>query len=443
MVGKSQQKIFTEKEFIATIKKFHPVAKQAAIEVEIAEAEITTSRGVFDPVFSMENNQKEFDGLTYYNHRNVEIKIPTWYGIDLSAGKENITGSRLNPEETKGTLSYLSLSVPLMQNLIIDKRRATLQQAKIFKDLSKVERSIVLNELVREALGNYWHWWKQYAEYTLMQAVISNANKRFQMIKTTHMLGERAAIDTLEAFTQIQSLQLRQNEIFTALLNSQLQVSAFLWADNNVQYDLPADVKPQELKAEDELMLEYVVMFALTHPELKQYTFKLKALQIERRLHFQQFLPAVNLKYNQLGTSLSKTINSAWFNNNYRFGLSVSMPLRFSEGRGEFRKAKLKMDYTTLAQLNKQVQVINKVKQYYTEWQQSTTQITLQNEIIKNTLTLLRGEETRFFSGESSLFMINAREMRAIEAQQKLIELKAKNQKTLIELKGAAGMFSK
>ncbi len=443
MVGKSQQKIFTEKEFIATIKKFHPVAKQAAIEVEIAEAEITTSRGVFDPVFSMENNQKEFDGLTYYNHRIAEIKIPTWYGIDLSAGKENITGSRLNPEETKGTLSYLSLSVPLMQNLIIDKRRATLQQAKIFKDLSKVERSIVLNELVREALGNYWHWWAQYAEYTLMQAAVSNANKRFQMIKTTYMLGERAAIDTLEAFTQIQSLQLRQNEIFTALLNSQLQVSAFLWADNNVQYDLPADVKPQELKAEEELMLEDVVMFALTHPELTQYNFKLKALQIERRLHFQQFLPAVNLKYNQLGTSLSKTINSAWFNNNYRFGLSVSMPLRFSEGRGEFRKAKLKMDYTNLAQLNKQVQIVNKVKRYYTEWQQSTTQITLQNEIIKNTLTLLRGEETRFFSGESSLFMINAREMRAIEAQQKLIELKAKNQKALIELKGAAGMFSK
>ena len=443
MVCKSQQKIFTEKEFIAVIKKFHPVAKQAAINVQISEAEIVTSRSVFDPVISVDRNKKEFDGLTYYSQRNTEIKIPTWYGIDLVAGQEHITGSRLNPEETKGTLSHLRISVPLMQNLIIDKRRATLQQAKIFRDLSEIEKNIVLNELVREALVNYWHWWKQNAEYTLVEAAISNANKRFQMIKTTHKLGERAAIDTLEAFTQIQSLQLRQNEIFTALLKSQLQVSAFLWADNNVQYDLPHDVKPDELKTEERLLLEDVLASALTHPELTQYNFKLKALQIEKRLQFQQFLPAVNLKYNQLGTNLSKTFNSAWFSNNYRFGLSVSMPLRFSEGRGEFRKAKLKMDYTTLAQLNKQVQIINRVKQFYTEWQQSTTQITLQNEIIVNTQTLLRGEETRFFNGESSLFMINAREMRAIEAQQKLIELKAKNQKALLDLKGAAGMFLK
>ena len=40
--------------------------------------------------------------------------------------------------------------------------------------------------------------------------------------------------------------------------------------------------------------------------------------------------------------------------------------------------------------------------------------------------TLLNAEITRLNNGESSLFLINARQNKVIEAQQKLIELKTK-----------------
>lgn len=102
-----QKKFFTEEEFIAAIKKYHPVAKQAALDVRIAEAEVTSNRGYFDPVLSMDNARKELDGINYYNQRQTEIKVLTWYGIDLYAGKENITDGRVNPEETKGSLTYV------------------------------------------------------------------------------------------------------------------------------------------------------------------------------------------------------------------------------------------------------------------------------------------------------------------------------------------------
>jgi hypothetical protein len=42
---------------------------------------------------------------------------------------------------------------------------------------------------------------------------------------------------------------------------------------------------------------------------------------------------------------------------------------------------------------------------------------------------LLRNEELKFLQGESSLFLINARQNKTLEMQQKIIELQVKYQK--------------
>lgn len=439
--GKAQQKVFTEEELISVVKTYHPVAKQAVLDVRIAEAEVTSARSGFDPVFSIDNGRKLFDGTTYYNQRQMEVKIPTWYGIDLYAGKENITGSRINPEETKGTLSYIGFSAPLLQNLVMDKRRAALRQANIFRDLSEVQQKIVLNDLLQEAIKTYWKWWQYDNINRLMEAALSNAEKRFVMVKAAFQLGDRPAIDTLEALTQIQSFLIKQNEAATELIKSRLQLSAFLWTGNEQQYDLPADVVPQNPGNENTTALEAFLQAANTHPELMQYGFKTDALKIDRRLKFQYLLPEVNLKYNQIGYDLSKTVNNPWFQNNYRSGISLSIPLRLSEGRGEYRKATLKLDKTLLEQTNKQVQVSNKIRQYYTEWQQTSAQASLQSGLVANVVALQKGEEIRFANGESALFMINTRELRTIEAQQKLIEIQSKNRNALTDLKWSSGFF--
>ena len=140
----AQQKVFSEEELIAVIEKFHPVAKQASIDVKIAKAEILSSRSGFDPIFTNESARKEFGGLTYYDHQLNEIGIPSWYGVDLYVGTERMTGSRLNPEETNGSITYMGLSIQPLQNLLMDKRRAVLLQAKNFFLLSEVQRRIVL-----------------------------------------------------------------------------------------------------------------------------------------------------------------------------------------------------------------------------------------------------------------------------------------------------------
>ncbi|HAI85235.1 MAG TPA: hypothetical protein DCL43_16370, partial [Chitinophagaceae bacterium] len=77
------------------------------------------------------------------------------------------------------------------------------------------------------------------------------------------------------------------------------------------------------------------------NPSLRSYDFKLNALNVERRLAFQSLLPYVDVKYNLLnkGYYVLKDANAQLFENNYKWGLSVKMPLFLREGRGAYKAA--------------------------------------------------------------------------------------------------------
>src|SRR5688500_18295874 len=87
---KAQQTLSLE-EYLSAVKAFHPIARQAALDVEIAKANVTSARSGFDPQLQNAINRKEFDGLLYYDHQISELKIPTWYGVDIVAGVETLS----------------------------------------------------------------------------------------------------------------------------------------------------------------------------------------------------------------------------------------------------------------------------------------------------------------------------------------------------------------
>ena len=441
----SAQHTLSLKEFLSIVRRYHPVAKQAALGVEIAKAEVTSSKGAFDPRFENSIIRKEFDGLLYYDHQISEVRIPTWYGIDVVAGIESLSGSRTSTPDTKGNSSYLGFSIPVAKGLVIDSRRAILKQAKIFEQLSLQDQRAIVNDLLYDAIKVYWNWWQQVQMQRLFQKAALNAAQRFRLVKTAFEIGERPAIDTVEALAQLQSFQIGANEIELEVTNSQLRLNIFLWQENEQPYVLLPSILPQpDLPSlMENMQIEKLQEQIPLHPEMQGYRFKLKALQVEKQLKFQSLLPAVQLKYNQLNGShdFQKLINTPWLENNYRYGVAISFPLRLSEGRGEYRKAKLKIEQTKLQQLNKHISLQTKLRQYYNEWRQLRQQISLQEQAIQSYASLQRGEEIKFSNGESSLFMVNAREIKTLEAMQKLMELQSKEQQTAAGAIWASGLL--
>lgn len=440
----AQQKIFSVKDLLAVVQTHHPVARQAALQNDFTEAGVLAARGHFDPVAATDISSKKVGNQLYYRVAEHQLRIPTWYGVDLYAGAETVNGIRVDPSETKGAVSYVGVSVPLARNLLFDSRRASLRQAQLMEKMSRQEQREVLNDLSLAAMKAYWNWWAEYARWELYDLALKNAQVRFDLVKLAVNVGERPAIDTVEALTQLQEFLQSRVAAANALQNARVELSAFLWLDGGQHYELPADVIPDRettLLPEQLQTIDALLQAAANHPELEQNRLKIQSFQIDERLKKQLLLPQVNVKYNQLTTSyqIGEALRGPWLQNDYRYGISISMPLRLSEGRGAYRQAQVKTEQARLEQKQKQVLIQNKIRQEYNDWLQLQQQVALQEQKLAMLRQLQRGEELRFRNGESSLFLINSREAKALEAGEKLIELRSKLQQAANEVLWASG----
>ena len=431
------------------VRTFHPIVKQSDIRIEKSMSELLLARGGFDPVLSNVSGQKTFDNYNYYNYNSTEIKIPTWFGVEVAGGVENLSGSKFDPTETIGPSNYVGITVPLAKNLLMDKRRATLKQSKIYTAMAEVEKQAVVNDLLMQSIESYYNWVKTYQVFLVLKKNLSNSLKRADLIKKSFLNGEKSAIDTVEAFVQYQSFELLVSNKEMEFKNAGLNLSSFLWKNENEPFTLPSSVIPQidwekEIKLDSfNLNLNELLTYSESNnPNIQLYSFKINSLQIDQKLKFQELLPKIDLKYNALGKGydLSKSVSShSFLENNYLYGLKVEMPLLIMKGRAEYKISKLKIEDAKIDQTQKNIYNSLKIKGYYNEYENLTKQCSLQEKIYANYLVLLDSELKRFENGESSLFMINSREMKALEAQEKMIDLKTKYYKSIYSLQWISG----
>ena len=436
-------------QILEIVRQYHPVIRKTSIEIEKSRADITIARAPFDPLLSGGAGKKTLAGTNYYEYFAPEIKVPTWYGIDIIGGIDNLTGSKLDASDTYGKTSFVGVNIPLAKNLVMDKRRAFLKQAKIFNTMAEVQQRATINDLLMETLEAYWEWVRAYQTYIIVANNVKINENRVDFVKKSFLNGERAAIDTVEAVTQLQSFVYQKNQHWLEFQNAGLQLSAYLWKKNNEPYLLPINVIPAD-GWENEVIIsnfnlelpELLSLAETNHPNLQFYKYKLDVLGIDKKVKFQELLPKIDFNYNffNKGYNPVKTI-SPLFQDNFFYGLKFEMPLRLSQGRGEYKKAQLKIEEASLEQNQKRFAIQLKVRNYYNDFMNLKNQISLQSNNYTNYQKLVSAEEVKLLNGESSLFLINSRENKALEALEKLVELKTKYYKTIYSLQWSAGLL--
>jgi outer membrane protein TolC len=239
---------------------------------------------------------------------------------------------------------------------------------------------------------------------------------------------------------QLQSFQIARNDAWLRWRNGALELSNYLWLANDSPYYLPETVLPDPgwkkydvNNAALPLLEELLATARNLHPKLSSYNYKLQILDVEKRLKFQNLLPTVDFRYNILNTDYNvfKNGSRAYYQNNYKFGFDIGMPLRLSQGRGEYRAAKIKIQETELDLSMTRLSIQNKVKAYFNDLANLQQQVRLAEASLDNYQRLFRGEDIRFKYGESTLFIINSRENKVLESRQKLIELRTKFMKSM------------
>lgn len=440
------QNIFSVEAFIAQLKQYHPVAKQAGILVDKANADLLAAKGAFDPVVSYEAARKSFDGKNYYFYNNPELKVPLPVG-DIKYGAENNGGLFLSSENSIGKSSYFGFEVPLAKGLLIDKRRAALQQAKLFVNQSQQERLNVLNNLLFDAYVAYWQWAGTHQLYNVFGKFLSVSKDRLRLIRIANVNGDRSLMDTLEAYTQVQNFELLQADALVKLNTATFELNNYLWIEGDSAVQLKKDLQPDLLRFaanENVVSIDNILAQAMAqNPILRGYNFKLNILEVERKLKFQSLLPTLNAKAMVLNKDYFafKNFGGALLENNNRLGLDFKIPIFLREGRGNYQAAKLKITETNLDLKMKRWEIENKIRNYYNEYSLLQNQLGIAQSAYENYNALLRNELLRFDNGESSLFLINTRENKVLEMMQKLIELRIKYFKARYAIEWSAGVL--
>ena len=441
--------IFTLPELYEHIHRHHPVARQAELLPQQARQEVRMARGALDPHLNSYFDQKEFKSQEYYSRWNSLVKIPLWFGADLKMGYEQNSGQYLDPENRTPAngQTYAGISLPLGQGWLIDQRRATIRQAQALTQAAEAEKIKMLNKLLLEAAKDYWEWAFAYQRLLLYTQAYDLALVRYKGVLERAAQGDLAAIDTVEARIEVTNRQLLQQQAHTDYQNGRLLLSNYLWQDGQTPVELVPAATPLLPDALHRPVtpdsLQQLVLFARRqHPELLKLQAKARQLTVERRLAADKFKPKLMVDYNFLRSDFIFPVESFSgnnFSNNYKLGLSFQYPLLLRAERGKFQLAKLKLADNALALQQTAREVETSLHIAYNELSLLESQIQTQEQLARQAETLRNGEQTRFENGESSLFLINTREMNLVNYRLKLWELKIKYAKTHATLYWAAG----
>ncbi len=430
---KGQSRVLTIQEYMDQVLAHHPVLYQSDLLRERAFAQKRIARGGFDPKLEADWDQKRFDDKNYYRISGGKLKIPTWFGMDVEAGYEQTRGEFLDASDflpDRG-LWNAGISVPLGRGLVIDARRAELKQANILIEMTEQERRLMRNDILFEALETYIMWQQAELFLEIAEEGVTLAQTRLEAVKSSFEEGDKPAIDTLEALI---SLRVRETEFMKAeqaVENIRVSISNFMWVDGFIPLELEKDVQVETLSLERydrgvntiRLRREAVLN---EHPSLQLVDFKLDQLEVDRKLAREDLKPDLRVEYKPLLNVGDNSLVGNFDPSDYKIGFSFNYPIIQRKERGKIDLIDVKRKETEIDFAIKRQLIVTKMQNLEINIEQTVNQRNLFTEMVDDYARLLSAERRKFDIGESSIFLINTREVKYLESRYKSVEASVK-----------------
>lgn len=409
--------------FLSIIQRHHPVAKIADVQVVRAQAWLMREKGAFDPYLSASFDEKQYKNTPYFQHSEQALKIPLWPGMDAKLGYDMNDGMYLNPENKlpQGGLVQAGLSASVLQGLITDARRTAVQKAKLGISVSENQRINILNQLLSEAAVTYLYWNQTWQEVLLYEKAYNIARERMTGVIGQFRLGDKPAIDTLEAYIQLQNREAGYNRALLNFTNAGYLLRYYLWDESErmTQWDnvyLPGDTLP-------DLAVTLKTPDPMQQPEIRSYVLKQQSLGYDERLKREMLKPSLKVQYNFINERYAPF---AFVAGDYKFGATFQMPVLLRKERGELQWVRTQMLENEWQLKAKQAEWDNKRLALKNEIEVLRRQTSLYNNIMNDNLTLLMAEQNKFSAGESSLFVVNTRDQNYVQSAANYLDTRLK-----------------
>ncbi len=420
-------------EYLQQVLTYHPAARRANLLALEARAYEQLARGGFDPELFVDYDDKFFKGTDYWDIGEGGLRLPTLGGVEFGGGYRWATGSFLNPENfqspTRGQ-SFVGLKANLLSGLVTDQRRTDLRRADLLQDWNALEATAQRNDLAYDAIVAYIQWAYLEEQAAVLVYGLELTELRLQQTIQSFEAGDKPALDTLETSIQLQTRRADLLSTRADLTAARQTVGQFLWSEEG----LPDAMRPQTMPQPTALLLQPAVAGLVSNnPALLAYDFKLRDLELERRLKAQKALPKLTIKYELLAEGFDFTPQSDpegydvgdFLLQDNKWGVTFSAPLFFRAARGDLQLNAIKIQQTTLDRQQKAGELALKLEQYEQQIALYRNQLAVYRQVVTDYQTLLEAERTKFDFGESSVFLLNTRENKLLDARLKLIKIEA------------------
>lgn len=444
LLGKVMAQGLTPDAFIKQVLENHPEAKNADLMLDMARKQMTSARGNFDPILYGGATGKNYDESEYFDIKEGGVKLPTRLGgLELKAAYQVNDGVRLNPQNytPEDGLVIAGASLPVGKGLFTDKARTSLKQVSNDKKSAPFERQLSLMNLILNAQKVYWNWVYSDRSKEVFEEALDLAKFRFVSVKARYETGDLAAVDTLEAFIQLQNRQAQLQDANISFYANSYQLNNFLWKDKLETSKVDTSV----CSAVDwESMLNWkaeTLNPVGEHPAIRVYQFKVQNLVLDKRLKLESLKPELDIHYNFL-SGANEPLNERFdpvLTDNYKFGVSAKFPLFVRKGIGDVGMANVKIRSTENDLILKSRELENKQKASILNISFLGSQVDVLEENVSNYRRLLEAERQKFRNGESSLFLVNSRESKLIESELKLAKTRSAFMKEIASFQWANG----
>ncbi len=430
-----------EASFLKQVYQFAPSVLNSGLQVDIQNQEWLAAKAVFEPKLGGTYAAKNYGDKLYYSKLDAGVKVKTPLGVKVTGGYTQNEGVFLNPEGTVPLqgIAYAGIEIPLGAGLFTDEDRTYIKQQRIENNAAGLVNQLEINDHLLSSGVAYWHWYESIMLLKLSQEAIEQAKNRWQYVILQNKIGEAADIDTLEAFINYQNRQAFLLESTIKWEKYRNYILNFLWKPE-LQQKLVAPLVDIDYEAQfpDSFQQRQITQ---THPYVQLLVMDSMINQTNLMLAKEYYKPQVDLafKLQEDGDGIGK-FNYNPTQNNY-VGLNVYMPIFLRNQRAKSEQAVIKNEVIGNKKKEALVKLENAQRTYYQNTinlKQSLDLLAVTNDNYKR---MLDAEQAKFNAGESSLFIVNSRELKWIESREKYIKTYSDFRKSILDYYHSLGIL--
>lgn len=430
---------------ISSVERHFPLLLAASKEKTIADGELLSAQGNFDPKWTTSANSQV---LGYYRSFSLDSVLsqptPLW-GTSLFAGYRLGSGSFAVYDAKNETAQMgevrAGVSVPLWRNGPIDSRRASIWQAQISPRLAELSITQQRIEFVRAASIRYWNWVEVGRNLAITRALLEIAEARDKALEERAARGDIPRIDQLE---NVRAVLNRKAQVVSAermFTNATLELSLFMRTSTGEPFQLTASHVPEQFPEPISLPAsntQQIIAKAIKNrPEIERIERLTEQTNVELRAARNQQMPAIDLR-----AMVSKDIGSGDYTYarlplDVQIGVVLDIPIlaRSAAGKEQTAQAKIERYQTQKSFLYQRI--ATDVRDALVAETAARQRVSIARKELELARKLESLERENFSLGNATMLIVNLREQATADAAMREVNALADHQRALVAFRAA------